>query len=77
MDGKARIIFPIIVTAIIVFLVSAVVTFINIGFSPNYVGQWLRSFIIAWPVAAMVAFIAIPVARRSTQTIVTLIEGRR
>ncbi len=77
MDGKARIIFPIIVTAIIVFCVSAVVTFINIGFGPTYVSQWLRSFIIAWPIAAIIAFVAIPDARRSTQTIVTLIEGRR
>jgi hypothetical protein len=76
MEGKAKIIFPILMTAIIVFLVSAVVTFLNIGLRGDYFSQWLGSFIIAWPIAAVVAFIAIPLARQATQKIVALIEGR-
>jgi len=31
MDGKARFIFPIVITAIIVLIVSGVVTYFNIG----------------------------------------------
>lgn len=76
MEGKGKIIFPVVMTFIIVFLVSAVVTFLNIGLRADYLSQWLGSFIIAWPIAAVVAFIAIPLARQTTQKIVALIEGR-
>jgi Protein of unknown function (DUF2798) len=76
MEGKAKIIFPVVVTFIIVFLVSAVVTFLNIGLRADFLSKWLGSFIIAWPIAAAVAFIAIPLARLTTQKIVALIEGR-
>ncbi len=77
MEGKARFIFPILMTAIIVFLVSAVVTAINIGFRSDYVAQWMRSFFVAWPIAAVVAFVAIPLARRGTQMVVGAIDGRK
>ena len=76
MERKDKIVFPIVMTFIIVFLVSAVVTFLNIGLRADYLSQWLGSFIIAWPIAAVVAFIAIPLARHTTQKIVALIEGR-
>ncbi len=75
MEGKARFIFPILATAIIVFAVSAVVTFVNIGFRADFVRRWLSAFIIGWPVAAVTAYIALPFVRRATARIVALIEG--
>ena len=75
MEGKAKIVFPVVITAIIVFVVSGVVTFINIGFRADYLLQWMRAFVIGWPVAALVAFFAIPLARRATQRIIAIIEG--
>ena len=76
MEGKARFIFPVIITAIIVFVVSAVVTYSNIGLHPDFVSRWLKAFIVGWPVAAVTAFIAIPYARRTTMWIVGRIESR-
>jgi hypothetical protein len=76
MEGKGKIIFPIVMTFIIVLLVSAVVTFLNIGLRADYLSQWLGSFIVAWPIAAVVAFVAIPLARHATRKLVGLIEGR-
>ncbi len=75
MDGKARFIFPIVVTAIIVFIVSAVVTFFNIGLRADFVPRWLAAFVVGWPVAAVTAFCALPFARAVTLRIVGLIEG--
>jgi len=69
MEGNARFIFPVVITAIIVFVVSAVVTFVNIGFRIDFVPRWLNAFIIGWPVAAVTAFIAIPFARRLATSI--------
>jgi hypothetical protein len=76
LEGKARIIFPVVITAIIVFVVSAVVTLTNIGLRADFVSAWMRAFLIGWPVAAIVAFVAIPLARRLTGQIVGLIERR-
>ena len=75
MDGKAKYIFPVLITAIIVFVVSGVVTFTNIGFRHDFVARWLSAFIVGWPVAAVTAFIAIPFVRRATLGIVALIDG--
>ena len=75
MDGKAKYIFPVLITAIIVFVVSGVVTFPNIGFRHDFVVRWLSAFIVGWPVAAVTAFIAIPFVRRATLGIVALIDG--
>ena len=74
MDGKARFIFPVLITAIIVFVVSGVVTWTNIGFRFDFVTRWLSAFIVGWPVAAVTAFVAIPFVRRMTQALVTLID---
>jgi hypothetical protein len=76
MDGKAKYVFPVLITAVIVFVVSAVVTFTNIGLRADFVPRWLSAFLIGWPVAAVTAFFAIPVVRTATQKLVALIEGR-
>ena len=44
MEGKAKIVFPIVITAIIVFVVSGVVTYFNIGLRPDFVPRWLSAF---------------------------------
>jgi len=75
MDGKARFVFPIVITGIIVFVVSAVVTFFNIGLRADFVARWLSAFVVGWPVAAMTAYLAIPVARAVTVRIVSAFEG--
>lgn len=78
MDGKsenlARFIFPALITAVIVFIVSGVVTFTNIGFHPDFVPRWLKAFAVGWPVAIVVAFFAIPPVRRLTMAVVALIQ---
>jgi Protein of unknown function (DUF2798) len=74
MEGKARIIFPIVMTGIIVFFVSAVVTFLNIGMRADFLTQWMRSFGIGWPIAAFVGFFAMPVARSVTERLLSWIE---
>lgn len=75
MEGKAKIIFPILATGVVVFIASAAVTFVNIGFHPDYVRRWLFAFTVGWPVAALTAFVAFPLVRRATAALVTLMDG--
>jgi hypothetical protein len=76
MEGKAKFIFPVIISALIVFVVSAVVTFTNIGFRADFIPRWLKAFLTGWPVAAVLAFFAVPYVRRATEAIVRLIDGQ-
>ena len=74
MEGKAKFIFPILATGIIVFVVGCVVTFSNIGLRADFVPRWLSAFIIGWPVASVTGLIAFPYLRRATMGIVAMIE---
>ena len=65
---------PVVITAIIVFVVSGVLTFINIGWRYDFVIRWCSAFAIGWPIAAGTAYLAIPFARSLTQRIVAAIE---
>jgi len=72
MEGKAKFIFPVLATGIIVFVVSCVVTFSDIGLRADFVSRWLSTFFIGRPVASVIAF---PSVRQATMGIVALIEG--
>jgi hypothetical protein len=74
MEGKARFVFPVVITAIIVFVVSGAVTFFNIGWRNDLVIRWWFTFAIGWPIAAATAYLAMPSARSLTERIVAAIE---
>ena len=74
MEGKARFVFPIVITAIIVFVVCGAVTFFDIGWRNDFVIRWWSAFAIRWPIAAGTAYLAIPFARSFTQHVVAAIE---
>jgi hypothetical protein len=75
-EGKARFIFRILATGIVVFAASAAVTYVNIGPRVDFVRRWLSAFVVGWPVAAVTAYIAFPFVRGATTRIVALIERR-
>jgi hypothetical protein len=68
--GKVSLIFLILATAIIVFVATAAVTFVNIGFRPDFVRCWLSNFLVGWSVALATAYLVFPVVRSVTERIV-------
>jgi uncharacterized protein DUF2798 len=66
MDGKAKFIFPILATGIIVFVVSCVWTCTNIGLRADFVTRGLSAFFVSWPVASPTGLVAFPFVRRAT-----------
>ena len=74
MEGKARFVFPVVITAIIVSVVSGALTFFDIGWRNDFVIRWWSAFAIGWPIGASTAFLVIPFARRLTWRIVAAIE---
>lgn len=76
MPPKAAIIQPILMAAVMAFLMTALITWLNLGFPPDYFTRWLTAFVIAWPAAAVSAYIAIPIARKMTGRIVAWMEAK-
>jgi TRAP-type C4-dicarboxylate transport system permease small subunit len=74
MEGKARFIFPVVITAIIAFIVSGALTFFDIGWRNDFVTRWWSAFAIGWPIAASTAYLALPFAHSLTRRIVATIE---
>jgi cell division protein FtsW (lipid II flippase) len=70
LQGKARFIRPVIVAAIMAFLMTAVITFINLGMPPDFLRRWMIAYAVAWPFATVAAFIAVPLADRATRWII-------
>jgi hypothetical protein len=76
MPSKAAVIQPILMAGVMAFLMTALITYLNLGFPPDFVARWLHAFVIAWPAAATAAYIAIPIARRVTGHIVGFLESK-
>jgi Protein of unknown function (DUF2798) len=74
MEGKARFVFPVVITAIIVSVVSGALTLFDIGWRNDFVIRWWSAFAIGWPIAAATAYLAMPFARSITRRIVAAIE---
>ena len=74
---KARLILSLLMSSVMVFMVTLLVTFLNLGLVPNFLMQWAKAYLIAWPVAAITAFFIMSPARRLTERIVALLDGRR
>jgi hypothetical protein len=61
-------------SSVMVFMVTLLVTFLNLGFPSDFLIQWVKAYFIAWPVAAATAFFFMMPARRLTERIVSLID---
>jgi Protein of unknown function (DUF2798) len=74
MDGKARLIFPVTMAFFMALMMTAVITYINLGLPQDFLARWMKAFAVAWPLASCVAFGAVPLARRITAAIVAVID---
>lgn len=58
---------PIIMAGIMAGLMTGFVTWLNLGFVPDFLSRWGHAFIVAWPLAACAAFMAIPISVKLTR----------
>jgi fructose-specific phosphotransferase system IIC component len=43
--------FPFFMSLVMAFIMTAFITWINTGLADGYVGRWMHSFLLAWPLA--------------------------
>ena len=75
MDKKTRFILVTTMTAVMVALVTLIATWLNLGLRHDFIVQWAKAYIIAWPVAAITGHMVMPMARRFTDRVVARIGG--
>jgi hypothetical protein len=64
-------------SSVMVAMVTFIVTVLDLGLRSGFLFKWLNAYLIAWPVAAITAFFIMPPARRLSERIVALLDGRR
>jgi hypothetical protein len=77
MEAKPRSILALLMSSVMVCMVTLLVTFLDLGLRSDFLLQWTKAYFIAWPIAATTAFFIMPPARRLTDRIVALIDGKR
>jgi len=63
---KFHLVFSFVMGALMISLMTLVITFVNVGMVQDFVGRWLRAFFIAYVVGVPVIFFLAPMARKIT-----------
>ena len=73
MSARERFILASTMSSMMVAVVTLVATWLNLGLRHDFALQWAKAYVIAWPIAALIGFMVLPVSRRLTARILTLI----
>ncbi len=63
---KFHLVFSFIMGAMMISIMTFVITTVNVGWSAQFLGLWLKAFVIAYVVGVPVIFFLAPVARKLT-----------
>jgi hypothetical protein len=63
---KFHLVFSLLMGAMMIFLMTFVITLVNVGWSGAFLGNWMKAFGIAYVVGVPVIFFLAPVARKLT-----------
>lgn len=63
---KFHLMFSIVMAAMMVFIMTFIITLANVGWMDGFVHLWLKAFSIAYFVAVPVIFFLAPIARKLT-----------
>ena len=77
MDHKSRAVLAVLMSGAMSFMVTLLATYINLGLPPDYWLRWLKAWAIAWPIAAVTAYVVMPVAQRMTRYLIPPKNGDR
>lgn len=75
MEGKGRYIFFILQSGMMALFMTAIITLVNLGPTPDFFARWAMAFLIAWPLAFLAAFFSAPQARRATLYLLSRFGG--
>jgi hypothetical protein len=65
-----RVVFAILMSAIMTLIMTLWVSILNLGFSPDFLWKWARAFVMAWPVAFLSVLMIAPKVQKISAYIV-------
>lgn len=69
--GKyTAVVFAFFMSMLMAFVMSAVLTLLNLGFIPDFFGRWMRAFLVAWVFAFPAVMVLAPIARKIVMKLV-------
>ena len=68
---KFRLYFAVLMSCVLSFLMSGWITFINIGFTADFLHAWMAAWCLAWPAAALIAFLFGPTVQKLAHYLVS------
>jgi len=63
---KTRLIAALLMSFSLCLLMTGWVTFINLGLTDRFLAHWMTAFRLAWPPAALIAFLLGPMVQKAT-----------
>lgn len=63
---KFHMVFSVVMGAMMISTMTFVITWVNIGIGPQFLGAWMKAFAIAYLIGVPVIFFLAPVARKIT-----------
>lgn len=63
---KFHLVFSFIMGALMISLMTFVITAVNVGFAPDFIARWGKAFAVAYVVGVPVIFFLAPLARKIT-----------
>lgn len=63
---KFHLLFTVLMGTTMVFIMTFVITALNVGFPTDFLARWGRAFVVAYGVALPLLYFVAPVARRLT-----------
>lgn len=73
---RLRLVFSCFMSLLMSSLMSAWVTWLNLGFSMTYLNRWLHAFLAAWPAAFLIVVIAAPAVQRFSQRLLQSMSNK-
>lgn len=64
---KTRVVSAVLMSLVLSFLMTAWVTWINMGFVEDYFSRWMTAWIVAWPAAGLISFFFGPSVQKLSQ----------
>jgi len=69
-----KFIYTVLFSCVLSCIMSAWVTYINIGLTANFLGKWQVAFLNAWPAAFVCAYLLAPVVGKVTFYLVQVLN---
>jgi hypothetical protein len=64
--NRFHFVFSLLMGAMMIFVMTFVITLVNVGITADFVGRWMRAFLIAYIVGVPVICVLAPTARKMT-----------